>query len=171
MFVKSCRAFVSLFWVNDKPPLTVFVHRRLKTLWQSAGSALIAMRFVYRTAAFELASRFASVNSIPMDASFEETWTTCEGLSWVIDRLAGPFPLLTIAAVNSVVLAWEEEKTKKNASETFLPNHHKSISADNYRCSYHRTLYMECLAVYRLQAGKRWKGKIGKIKSRRTRSD
>jgi hypothetical protein len=45
----------------------------LKTLCQTTGAALVAMSFVDRTAAFELASRFARVNSVPVNASFEET--------------------------------------------------------------------------------------------------
>jgi hypothetical protein len=45
----------------------------LETLCEATGAALVPMSFVDRAAAFELASRFARVNSIPMDASFEET--------------------------------------------------------------------------------------------------
>lgn len=57
--------------------LTVFVHRRLKALRQSARSTLIAVRLVDRTSPFQLARRFARVNPIAMNAPLEKARATC----------------------------------------------------------------------------------------------
>ena len=57
--------------------LTVFVHVGCEALVQSTRPALIAMGFVDRAAIFQIALRFASVHSIPVDGTFEEPGTTC----------------------------------------------------------------------------------------------
>ena len=57
--------------------LTVFVHVGREALVQSTCPALIAMGFVDRAAIFQIALRFASVHSIPVDGTFEEPGTTC----------------------------------------------------------------------------------------------
>lgn len=57
--------------------LTVLVHRRLKTLVEPARPALVSVRFVNGTPAFEFALCLARVYPVPVDAPFEKPRTAC----------------------------------------------------------------------------------------------
>lgn len=57
--------------------LTVLVHRRLKTLVEPAGPALVSVGFVNGAPAFEFALCLARVYSVPVDAPFEKPGTAC----------------------------------------------------------------------------------------------
>jgi len=55
--------------------LTFFVHTSVETLSEPTSSALVAMRLIDRTLSVQFGLCFASVDSITMNASLEETRT------------------------------------------------------------------------------------------------
>ena len=55
---------------------TVLVHGRLKTLVESAGSTLVAVCFIDRTASLQVAGCFARIYSVTVNTSLEEPRTT-----------------------------------------------------------------------------------------------
>ena len=68
-----------IIWRRNLNRLTIFVHSRVKTFFQSASPALIPMRLVNRASPFEVTLSFASIHTSPMNASFEEARAAWKG--------------------------------------------------------------------------------------------
>jgi hypothetical protein len=58
--------------------LTILIHRRLEAFGEATRATLVSVGLVNRAPTLQLTRCLARVNSIPMNASLEETRTTCE---------------------------------------------------------------------------------------------